>query len=335
MSQLNSQTGRRLLALGLLAFAAAPAAQADGGVFVEQNGLVAIHMESNPPSGWTLSTSTPGWTGDGYFRWNGPNLFQQPGAQGVFAYDVLISTPGTYTLFLRNRHDDPNPTEHNDVWVKVDNGAWEKVFSNGYTSLPYVGHWSWESRTEHPGFPQATYYLSPGQHRINFSARSYGFKMDRVHLALPNAPNANNVNAPESLRIVGTSYGTAVPNLTGSVGLLEGRGTSFVQFNELSLRASNVPANTFGIFLASQSQGFTPNPGGSAGNLLLGAGYGRFSDVVLTSVSGTAVISANLSALPTAGGVTSAVPGDTWYFQFMHRQQDTSNFTRGLAVTFL
>jgi hypothetical protein len=36
-----------MLALGLLAFAAAPAAQADGGVFIEQNGLVAMHMEKS------------------------------------------------------------------------------------------------------------------------------------------------------------------------------------------------------------------------------------------------------------------------------------------------
>lgn len=334
MSQLNTQMGRRLLALGLLAFAAAPAAQADGGVFIEQNGLVAFHMESNPnPNGWTRSTSSTGFTGTSYYRWDGPNLFAQPGAQGNMDFQFYVSNPGTYTLNIRNRHDDPNPTEANDIWVKMDNGHWDKVFSNNYTSLPYVGFWSWESRVEHTAL-QATFYLSTGLHTLYLSGRSNGFKVDRIHLALPNAPNATNINAPESLRLAGTSYGTAVQNSTGTVGLIEGRGTSFVQFNNLALRAFNVPANTFGVFLAARNQGFTANPGGSAGNLLLGANFGRFSNIVVTNPSGSAQIQANLMALPTQTGPTSAVPGDTWYFQFMHREPVSSNLTRGLAVTF-
>lgn len=333
MSQLTSLAGRRLLALGLLAFAAAPVAQADGGVFLEQNGLVAIHMESNPANGWTMSTATPGWTGGGYRVWNGANLFSSPGAQGNFAFDVQISNPGNYTLLIRNRHDDPNPTEANDVWVRMNNGTWEKVFSNGYTSLPYVGHWSWESREEHTG-NQVHYWLPAGTHRLQFSARSHGFKMDRVHLALPGAPNRENINAPESPRIVGSNYGSAVGNSTGTVGQLQGVGTSFVQFNDLALRAYNVPSHTYGIFLAGRNQGFTANPGGSAGNLLLGSGFGRFSQVLLTSGNGDARLSANLMALPTQGGFVAAQPGETWYFQFMHRDQSSSNFTRGLSVTF-
>jgi len=334
MSQLNTQMGRRLLALGLLAFAAAPVAQADGGVFMEQNGLVAFHMESNPNStGWTRSTSSQGYTGHCYYRWDGPNLFAQPGAQGNMAFDIYITNPGTYTLYIRNRHDDPIPSEANDVWVRMDNHGWEKVFSNQYTSLPYVGYWSWESRFEHTA-QQATYYLSAGAHTLFLSGRSNGFKMDRIHLARPNAFNATNINAPESLRLSGTSYGTAVANSTGGVGLIEGRGTSFVQFNQLALRAHNIPANSFGVFLASRSQGFTPNPGGSAGNLLLGSNFARFSNIVSTDSGGSVSMEANLGQLPTQSGMTAAIPGETWYFQFMHRDVGNSNLTRGLALMF-
>lgn len=328
------QTGRQLLALGLLAAVATPAAFADGGVFVEQNGIVSIHMESNPPAGWAESTSTPGFTGESYYVWNGPDLFQQPGVQGLINFDILISTQGTYTLNLRNRHDHPNPTEANDIWVKMDNGPWEKVFSNGYTSLPYVGHWSWEARTEHSGYPQATYWLSTGMHRLQFSARSNGFKVDKVHLTRPTNPNATNENFPQSPRIVGDAYGTAVPNSAGLVGQLRGLGTSFASESELTLEAYNLPVGHFGIFLASRTQGFTPNPGNSNGNLLLGANFARVPGVFVADANGRVTRSLDLSALPVQGGVVAAQAGQTWNFQFMHREQGSSNFTRGLTVTF-
>lgn len=332
MSQENHRFGRRALAACLLALATTPAALADGGVFLEQNGLVAIQFEANPSAGWTVSTSTPGWTGQSYYRWDGANYF--PAAvTGFIGFDIEITTPGTYTLYIRNRHEHPNPTEENDVWVRMDNHPFEKVFSNMFNSWPYVPEWTWESRIEHTA-QQQTYFLSAGLHRIEFAARSYGFKMDRVHLALPNQPDRNNVNAPLSVRRVGTGYGTAVPNSTGQVGQLEGRGSSFLAFNNLTLRASSVPANRFGVFLAARSQGFTANPGGSLGNLLLGANFGRFGAVVSTGAAGVAQLQINNQNMPQTNGRIPAVVGETWYFQFMHREAGSSNFTRGLSVQF-
>ena len=146
--------------------------------YIAQNNLVAIQFESAPlVDDWTLSTSTPGFTEDGYLRWDGPNLFNSPGASGIFGFDFEVQQNGNYQLRLRNRHENPDPTEENDVWIRMDGGQWIKTFSNMAGS---VGAWTWESRFDfdHNNQPNANFNLTPGVHRIEFSGRSFGFKMD-------------------------------------------------------------------------------------------------------------------------------------------------------------
>ncbi|MEZ6015707.1 MAG: hypothetical protein R3F49_11370 [Planctomycetota bacterium] len=330
---------RRALAVGLFAATLGAPALADGGTYLESNGLVVILLESRPTVGaWTFSTQTPNWTGDGYIRWDGADLFQAPGAQGVFAYDIQINTPGTYKFNLRNRHEDPNPTEDNDVWVKMDNGPWEKIFSNGASS---VGNWTWEARVElGPGnFPQKQYSLSAGMHRLQFSGRSNGFKMDRLHLAIPGAPNEFNLSAPESDRRIGSTYGNAVANSTGAVGLLEAFGSGFASQNEVELRASRLPQSTLGIFLVSDSQTFIPNLAGTVGNVLVGPNAGRYAaNIVMTDAQGRVSFSPDMTQIPQGSGFVSAAAGDTWNFQLWHRDSvngtSTSNLTRAVSITF-
>ncbi len=118
----------RAVVLGSVAGLATTTGAFAQGTFLSQNGLLVVEMESAVPIGaWTLSTSTPGFTFDGYFRWDGPNLFNQPGAAGVFGFDFELDQSATWTLSLRNRHEDPDPTEANDVWIKMDNGPWIKI----------------------------------------------------------------------------------------------------------------------------------------------------------------------------------------------------------------
>ena len=125
-----------------------------------QNNLVAVQFESAPlVDSWTLSTSTPGFTEDGYFRWDGPNLFNSPGASGIFGFNFEVQQGGNYQLRLRNRHENPDATEENDVWIRMDGGPWVKTFSNMAGS---VGAWTWESRFDfsHGNQPNANYDLS-------------------------------------------------------------------------------------------------------------------------------------------------------------------------------
>ena len=109
----------------------------------------------------------------------------------------------------------------------------------------------------------------------------------------------------------------------------------------MTLVASSLPTGSTGYLLVSANTGFSPNPGGSLGNLCLGAPIGRYVGPGQIGNSGTAgeiALALDLTALPQPTGFVSAMPGETWYWQLWHRDslggQPVSNFTNGLAVSF-
>ena len=65
--------------------------------------------------------------------------------------------------------------------------------------------------------------------------------------------------------VLGTNYCTAVANSTGVAAVAGASGSSSVTQNDLTLSCREMPANAFGFFLTSPSQGFNPQPGGSQG----------------------------------------------------------------------
>ena len=172
------------------------AALAQDGPFLPEDGLVVIEFESGDASGdWTQSTSISGYTGTGYLRWDGPNHFHTPG-HDVFGFDFQIDDPGRYHFRIRNRHDHPDSTEANDVWVRMDGGQWVKVCSW------QRGQWTWATQHEfsHHDKPWAEYQLGAGVHRIEFSGRSHDFNIDRFHLYDDGVSNPLSVGHPESSR---------------------------------------------------------------------------------------------------------------------------------------
>jgi hypothetical protein len=107
--------------------------------------------------------------------------------------------------------------------------------------------------------------------------------------------------------------------------------------NNVTLVASALPANKFGYFLVSATQGFIANPGGSQGNLCLSGKTARYSSNILFSGSaGTYQMAVDLTLLPPP--INLAVSsGDTWNFQTWFRDSNptnTSNFTDGLSILF-
>ena len=186
-----------------------PANVNDGGTFQEENGLVIFEMESQPATGsWELQTSIPGYTGNGYYRWEGPNLFGNPGAQGVMSYKFDITNPGTYQMRFHNHRDAGTADQENDIWAKMDDGNWIKVFSST------AGQWNWGSNFDfgEGNRPSASYQLSEGEHTFYVSGRSQGFRVDRVALYNTNlisAGQAQNLNNPQS-----TTRGAGVEGLT-------------------------------------------------------------------------------------------------------------------------
>lgn len=164
--------------------------------YYEQSGLVVVQAESpERGEGWVTGTNVAGYTGDSFIRWDGPDYFNTPG-NGLIDYKLFIQTPGTYQIRLRSYKDDPDPSQNNDVWVKVDNDDWLKTFS----AAP-INDWFWNTQYDlipHVDQPPASAELSTGLHTLSLSGRSNDFHLDRLHLYLDSHPNPLDLTHPES-----------------------------------------------------------------------------------------------------------------------------------------
>jgi hypothetical protein len=140
---------------------------------------------------------------------------------------------------------------------------------------------------------------------------------------------------------VGTNYcGPAVVNSSGNSGVIHAQGSALVLDNDLTLLGEGLALNAFAYFLASRTQGFTANPGGSAGNICLGGAIGRSVGgvIVNSGATGTIAAIADLTVMPQPTGTVAVVAGETWHFQCWFRDSSggvaTSNFTDATSVLF-
>ncbi len=137
---------------------------------------------------------------------------------------------------------------------------------------------------------------------------------------------------------LGQNYcGPAVPNSSDEPAEIHACGSDLVADGDLVLRATSLPTDKFGYFLASQTQDFIPNPAGSQGNLCLSGQIGRFAKAIQSSgPSCTLNLFVDLSNIPPQHSAVQ--PGDTWYFQCWFRDKvggvPTSNFTDGVEIVF-
>lgn len=139
---------------------------------------------------------------------------------------------------------------------------------------------------------------------------------------------------------IGTNYCTAATNSTGQTGEISATGSTLAGGNAVTLSASDLPMNQFGIFVVSQSQAFVPGAGGTSnGNLCLGGTLGRYSmpnQILTTGSGGTISLAIDLTMIPIGGTFVAVAPGDTFNFQAWHRDPVGlgSNFTNGLEIAF-
>ena len=94
-----------------------------------------LHL-SPPPAFNPLAASLQG---TGYYTWDGSNQFSR-GGSGTLTYRIDTETAGDWRVAVRNHHDDPDHTESNDCWIRVDGSRWIKIFSN------QVNRWNFMSR---------------------------------------------------------------------------------------------------------------------------------------------------------------------------------------------
>ncbi|WP_420645161.1 hypothetical protein [Candidatus Leptofilum sp.] len=145
-------------------------------VYVETSDAVVIEIESIPAvDDWQLETSFPGYIGNGYYVWRGPEYYGSPG-NGILTYPISVTKSSDYQLNIRNSHP-TNPSLYNDVWVRLDNGPWIKSFSN------VLNAWTYDFNFDRGGgnLGAAIFEdVTAGLHTLELSARSAGFRLDRL-----------------------------------------------------------------------------------------------------------------------------------------------------------
>ncbi len=176
-------------------------------VYIEEDGIIAIELESaGEYFDWSVDTIIDGYLGSSYLRYSGPNYFGSPG-NSLLTFKINISTTGTYRFQWRSRIAQGNSnTDHNDNWLRIPdatafygkignstvyphgsgmtptpNGAgsngWFKVYQN------QTNNWTWDASTSdndpHPIFAE---FDSAGIYTIEISGRSQGHAIDRFVL---------------------------------------------------------------------------------------------------------------------------------------------------------
>lgn len=335
-SSLARLAKRAFLAAGAVALASSTVAQHR--IYHESNGLVAIEFESlNPVGQWVEETQWQGFTGDSYFRWNGPNMFSTPG-DSILRYQFHVSQGGTYNLRIRNRHNHPDSSEENDVWVRLDGSPWIKCYSNA--GPPTVNVWTWVCTFETSNHQHVNpeYTMAPGHHTIEFSGRSSNFMIDRFHMFLGNHPDGTNENVPESLYDDASTYCASATSSTGCVGWMAKHGAfaSASNSGDFVLEVPNVDNNAVGILFYGYQQGNFPAFGGTLcvdgplirSNVLDSGGTPTGNDC-----SGTLRVDFN-EVMQRPGH--QIAPGTTVYAQYAYRDSGSGSgarFTNAIRFT--
>ncbi len=198
----------------------------------------------------------------------------------------------------------------------------------------------------HTGAPASgTLRLAAGLHPFRLVYRTAGGATPRLRLRW-SGPGLPAADIPTSAlrrveRSIGGSICPGAPNSTGAGAQLELLGFPVLVLGDVRLRASGLPAGSFGFFLAARQSGSAPAPGGSQGTLCLGGPIGRFvgpGRVQGADAFGTFSLRVDPTLLPTPTGFVAGATGEAWYFQAWYRDANpgpTSNFSEAIVVTWL
>ena len=139
--------------------------------------------------------------------------------------------------------------------------------------------------------------------------------------------------------LLGANYcGPAVPNSTGTGGKIELAGSNIRSMGTLTLNATDLPQNAFGLFIASNQPGLIVAPGGSFGNLCMTGSILRLvgpGQIFNSGITGSASLTLNPATISFPGGPIILPMGERLYFQAWFRDADPvagSNFTDGATV---
>ncbi len=165
---------------------------------------------------------------------------------------------------------------------------------------------------------------------------------DACEIAAGTAQDLNGNLVLDSCEVLGVALcSPAVANSTGAPSELWAFGSDTAADNNLELHVIGLPTQTLGYFLVSPDMGFAANPGGSTGNLcIVGPSIARYAGDVQSSGNGAKVMfTPDLTFVPQPNGNQSTSAGQTWCFQYWHRDfamgSVTSNFSDARCITYL
>ena len=157
-----------------------------------QDGNFILSVEDVPASGeWQRTTKYPGYEGDSAYVYTGGNKYgvnrNADTLESTLSFQIDVETPGEYFLGLSmGRTHDFNSAlrddEGNDVWVRVDDGPWTKVFASGMPWEEASSKFGATFDINHQKSP-AAFDLSTGVHTIEVAGRSTGLILDQIQLS--------------------------------------------------------------------------------------------------------------------------------------------------------
>ena len=146
----------------------------------------------------------------------------------------------------------------------------------------------------------------------------------------------DNIEFGEGSGTIGTNYCASNVNSSGNSGVMSATGSRVAADNDLTLQASGLPNNQFGIFIVAGNQNQIPL---SNGFLCLAGTIGRFvgpGQIGATGSTGGFSLQVDLTSIPQGGGVFAVSAGQTWNFQAWYRDGvgAGSNLTDGYQIDF-
>lgn len=139
---------------------------------------------------------------------------------------------------------------------------------------------------------------------------------------------------------LGTDYcQDANGNSSGVPADISAVGSPVLEANDVTLICEDMPANTFGFFLASRTRGSLANPGGSLGDLCILGDIGRYvgpGQILNSGASGTIQLAIDVDNIPQPTGGVGMLAGEQWQFQTWFRDNllglTTSNFSDAVSI---
>jgi YD repeat-containing protein len=240
-----------------------------GGAFQEQSGQVVMEAEnasanvSRGGKSWVARTDVSGFAGSAFMRAEpdtGATIDDTtyPTTQTELRYQVNITTPGTYHVWVRMYAADSG---NNSVHVGLDGQA---VTSADKISSNTFGAWTWNKATTDG--PVATLNIATaGLHTINVWMREDGFRVDRLLLTTNSAFTPSGTGPAESPRGGGatatpTSGATATPTRTATASPTSTRtptptptGTGAMATPTPTPTPATIPTSGLGLWLKSDT----------------------------------------------------------------------------------